>query len=199
MTAAARPAPVPPERVPPERVPRGYGPTARFCPRCAHPLAGPPPTTCTGCGYTLFVNARPAVNLVVLDEVSDNPYFLALRRAAEPAAGHWETPGGFCDGWEHPADAAVREGREELGVDIVLGELLGLYLGSYDFQGETLPVLETFYLARLGETPIRIDPRESSDLRWFPLADPPSLAFPTMDRAVRDTLRRLSTDATSGP
>lgn len=172
--------------------PRGYGPAARFCPRCAARLAGPPPTTCAGCGYALFVNARPAVNLVVLDDpAAAYPRFLALLRAAEPAAGKWETPGGFCDGWEHPADAALREGREELGVEIVLGDLLGLYLGSYDFQGETLPVLETFYLARLGETAIRLDPAESSGMRWFPLAAPPPLAFATMDRAVRDTAQRL--------
>jgi 8-oxo-dGTP diphosphatase len=50
--------------------------------------------------------------------VVDGDRFLALRRAAEPQAGQWGLPGGFCDGWEHPADAAV---REELGVDVAPG------------------------------------------------------------------------------
>lgn len=196
----AKPAPVPPTEhgsASPDRVPRGYGPTARYCPRCASPLPAAPPTTCTRCAYALFVNARPAVNLIVLDGTTDRSSFLALRRAAQPQAGRWETPGGFCDGWEHPVDAAAREGREELGVEVILGDLLGLYLGSYDFQDETLPVLETFYLARLApDTAVRLDPGESSETRWFPLADPPMLAFPTMDRAVRDARQRLRA---SGP
>lgn len=183
-----------------ERVPRGYGPTARFCPRCAHPLAANPPTTCARCSYELFVNARPTVNLIVLDGALDRPSFLALRRATPPRAGYWETPGGFCDGWEHPAEAALREGREELGVAPIIDDLLGLYLGSYDFQDETLPVLETFYLARLpADTLIRLDPGESSEMRWFPLADPPGLAFPTMDRAVRDALHRLGGSGAKRP
>lgn len=179
-----------------ERVPRGYGPAARFCPRCAHSLPAAPPTTCTRCGYALFLNARPAVNLIVLDGPTAEASFLALRRVAPPRAGHWETPGGFCDGWEHPADAARREAREELGVDVVLDDLLGLYLGSYDFQDETLPVLETFYLARLASPRLRLDPQESSDTRWFPLVDPPPLAFHTMDRAVTDAARRLGRQGT---
>ena len=171
--------------------PRGYGPDAAYCPRCGAALPGRPPTGCTGCGYQLFVNARPTVALIVLDRSADRPRFLALRRAAEPMAGRWEMPGGFCDGWEHPADAAVREAREELGVDITLGDFVGMYVGSYDFQGETLPVLDSFFLATLGAGELTLDPAESSELDWFDLADPPELAFPTMDAALRDAAKLL--------
>jgi 8-oxo-dGTP diphosphatase len=139
----------------------------------------------------MFVNARPTASLVVLD----GDRFLALRRAAEPMAGRWETPGGFCDGWEHPAEAAVREGREELGVDVVLGDFVGMYVGSYEFQGETLPVLDSFFTATLPPAhDIVLDPAESSELAWFPLADPPPLAFSTMDAAVREVARRGPSD-----
>lgn len=180
-------------------IPRAYGPAASFCPRCAARLPGAAPITCVGCGYQLFVNARPTVGLLILDRTrpaapGDDgaaPRFLALRRAAEPRSGWWETPGGFCDGWEHPADAARREAREELGVQIRLGEFIGMYVGSYEFQDETLPVLDTFYLATLEEGPITLDPAESVAMAWFPLTDPPQLAFATMDRAVRDAARRL--------
>ena len=171
--------------------PRAYGPAASFCPRCAAPLPGPVPTVCTGCGYQLFVNARPTVGLFVIDGEPAEPRFLALRRAAAPATGRWETPGGFCDGWEHPTDAAVREAREELGVEITLGDYVGMYVGSYDFQGETLPVLDVFFLATVRDGTIRLDPGESSEMRWFSLVDPPPLAFPTMDVAVRAAARRL--------
>lgn len=166
---------------------RSYGPGAVFCPRCAAALPGAPPTACTGCGYALYVNARPTASLVVLD----GDRFLALRRAIEPEAGRWETPGGFCDGWEHPADAAVREAREELGVGVTLGDFIGMYVGSYDFQGETLPVLDSFFFATLDQEEMTLDPGESSDLRWFSLHRPPPLAFATMDAAIRDAAGRL--------
>ncbi|MEO3744910.1 NUDIX domain-containing protein [Plantactinospora sp. B5E13] len=189
--------------------PRGYGPSAAFCPRCATPLPGPAPTACTRCGYQLFVNARPTAGLVILDRPAgvpgpgraaaspgsvaepDGPRFLALRRAAEPMAGRWELPGGFCDGGEHPADAAVREGREELGVDLTLGDYLGMYVGSYEFQDEVLPVLDIFFLATLGDQVIALNRAEATEATWFPLLAPPPLAFATMDAAVRDAVRRL--------
>jgi 8-oxo-dGTP pyrophosphatase MutT (NUDIX family) len=111
--------------------------------------------------------------------------FLALRRAAQPRAGEWELPGGFCDGWEHPVDAAAREAREELGVDVELGAFVGMYLSRYEYQNEILPVLDCFWLARLlGET-ITLDPGESTEYTWLPLCDPPKLAFESMDQAVR--------------
>jgi 8-oxo-dGTP diphosphatase len=144
-------------------------------------LGAAPPTACGSCGYEIYVNARPTGGVVVVD----GDRFLALRRAAEPRAGRWELPGGFCQGWEHPADAAVREAREELGVEVALGDFLGMYLGDYEYQGEILPVLDCFWLARPLGGPIVLDPRESSDYRWLSIADPPQLAFPSMNAAVR--------------
>jgi 8-oxo-dGTP diphosphatase len=122
--------------------------------------------------------------------VVDGDRFLALLRAREPRAGRWELPGGFCHGWEHPADAAAREAREELGVDVALGEFLGMYLGDYEYQGDILPVLDCFWLARTLGGPIVLDSRESSDYRWLSIADPPPLAFATMDAAVRAAATR---------
>jgi ADP-ribose pyrophosphatase YjhB (NUDIX family) len=144
-------------------------------------MPGSPPAVCGSCGYEVYVNARPTGGVVLVD----GDRFLALRRAAEPRAGRWELPGGFCDGWEHPADAARREAREELGVEVALGAFLGMYLGEYEFQGETLPVLDCFWLARPLGGGIVIDARESLEYRWSSLGDPPRLAFPTMDAAVR--------------
>ncbi|WJK43361.1 NUDIX hydrolase [Solwaraspora sp. WMMA2056] len=168
---------------------RGYGPAAAYCPRCGNRLAGPPPTRCGRCAYQLFHNARPATNVIVLDATGTR--FLAIRRARPPRAGWWETPGGFCDGAEHPAAAAVRECREELGAEVELGELVGLYPGEYEFQDEVLTVLECFYLATLVGGQLRPDAAEASATAWFPLDAPPPLAFATMDAAVRDVAASL--------
>jgi 8-oxo-dGTP diphosphatase len=121
--------------------------------------------------------------------------FLALRRSREPQAGLWETPGGFCDAWEEPAAAAIREGREELGVDVELGRFVGMYIGGYLFQDELLPVLDCFFLARLpGDAVPVLDPAESSEYAWLSITDPPKMAFETMDRALPQAARILGQD-----
>ncbi|MBB5869944.1 8-oxo-dGTP pyrophosphatase MutT (NUDIX family) [Allocatelliglobosispora scoriae] len=132
----------------------------------------------------MFLNARPTGSLILLDGAG---CFLSLLRAREPQRGLWELPGGFCDGFEAPFDAAMREGREELGAAVVLHDFVGMYVGEYLYQDELLPVLDSFWLATLapGET-ITLDPDEASEMSWLPLAAPPAMAFRTMDRALRD-------------
>ena len=161
-----------------------------FCPRCGAALAHRPPVTCGRCAYQSYLNARPTASLIVHDGAG---LFLALRRSREPNAGLWETPGGFCDGWELPADAAIREGREELGVDVALGPFVGMYIGGYLFQDELLPVLDSFFLARLPhDAELVLDPDESSEYAWLSITDPPKMAFETMDRALPDAARILA-------
>jgi 8-oxo-dGTP diphosphatase len=51
---------------------------------------------------------------------------LGARRTAPPAlAGQWEFPGGKVEPGESDSDALVRECREELGLEVAVGELLG--------------------------------------------------------------------------
>lgn len=158
------------------------------CPRCGVRLPSTPPTACTACGYQLFVNARPTATVVIVQEGR----FLAVRRAIEPRIGWWDLPGGFCDGWEHPADAAVREAREELGVEVRLGAFVGMFIGTYEFQGEAVPALDCFWLADIVTGQIVLDESENSAFTWLPLDDPPELAFPTMNQAI-DVARGLLT------
>jgi 8-oxo-dGTP diphosphatase len=153
------------------------------CFRCGRLLPHALPAVCGGCGFEQYLNARPTGSLVVCD---DRDRILLLRRAREPGQGLWETPGGFCEAWEQPADAAVREGLEELGVQVILGEFLGMFVGSYPFQGEVFPVLDCFWRATLpAGARLRLDPAESTDARWFDAAAPPPLAFSTMIHAVQ--------------
>jgi ADP-ribose pyrophosphatase YjhB (NUDIX family) len=159
--------------------------SARHCPRCGERLPGVPPTACSDCGYELYVNARPTSSVIILNEAHR---FLAIKRVREPNAGFWDIPGGFCDGWEHPAQAAVREAREELGVEVALHEFVGMYLGEYLFQGEKLPVLDCFWIASIVDGQVRLDPSEASDQAWLSLACPPPMAFETMNRALRDVM-----------
>jgi 8-oxo-dGTP diphosphatase len=154
----------------------------RYCPACAATLPGPPPVACARCRYAQFVNPRPTGVTIIRDGVR----VLVVQRAHEPKAGLWALPGGFCDGFEAPAEAAVREAREELNVDIELTDFVGMYIGSYQFQGEMLPVLDCFWQARIIAGEIRPNPRELQGYRWVALCDTPPMAFETMTSALND-------------
>lgn len=163
----------------------------RFCPSCSAALPGPPPVSCGACGYALFVNPRPTGLTIILDGDS----VLVVLRAHEPRAGRWALPGGFCDGWETPAQAAVREAREELGVGVELTGFVGMFLGDYEFQNETLPVLDCFWTARIDAGDIHVDPRELGGYKWVKIGNTPPMAFETMQSAldvvVRNLIRRV--------
>ncbi len=72
-----------------------------------------------------------------------NGKVLLVRRAGEPFRGCCDIPGGFCEADEHPADAAIREVREETGLQIELTGLLGIWIDHY--EGRT--TLNVHYLA----------------------------------------------------
>jgi 8-oxo-dGTP diphosphatase len=74
-----------------------------------------------------YTSGRVAVAAVALvDDLSRPTRLLAARRSGPPAlAGGWEFPGGKVEPGESAADAAVREAREELGVEVRLGEPVG--------------------------------------------------------------------------
>jgi ADP-ribose pyrophosphatase YjhB (NUDIX family) len=60
---------------------------------------------------------------------------LLIERAHDPARGRWSLPGGRVEPGETAAEAAVREVREETGLDISVGPLLlSVSLGAYDIE-----------------------------------------------------------------
>jgi len=102
------------------------------------------------------------------------------RRAYEPGAGRWSMPGGFVDLGETVEDAARREVREELGIDVELGALVGVYSSP-----EERTVLIVYAARALGE-PRTTD--EATAVAAFAADAIPwgELAFRTDELALRD-------------
>lgn len=67
---------------------------------------------------------KPVVGVGAL--ISDGERYLLIKRAAEPDAGFWSVPGGLVEVGERAEDAAVREAKEETGLDVEVVELLGV-------------------------------------------------------------------------
>ena len=119
---------------------------------------------------------RPALTVdVVLATREERPRVLLIRRGKDPFKGRWALPGGFVDENERLIDAARRELVEETGVEIE--ELEQLYTAGdpgRDPRGWTVSVV---FLARVTDPPAAKAADDAAEVGWFPLAQPPDMAF----------------------
>lgn len=74
-----------------------------------------------------------------------NNEFILIKRKNSPYKDHWAIPGGFVDYGESVEYAALREAKEETGIDIKICELFGVYSDpKRDPRGHTITIV---YLA----------------------------------------------------
>lgn len=142
----------------------------------------------------MFANPVPTVDVLVYLPWKG---VVLVERMNEPHG--WALPGGFIDEGESAEHAAIREAREEIGLDVQLTGLLGVYSRpDRDPRSHTLSVIYTA-LPRTAD-----DPRAGDDaLRaaWFPLDSLPSpLVFDHADilRDFADSLARTGRFACLG-
>jgi 8-oxo-dGTP diphosphatase len=108
---------------------------------------------------------------------------LLVKRAHPPLQAQWSIPGGALEVGEPVRDAAIREAREETGLTVEPGELLGVYdriLRDPKQRVQYHYVLVDFLCRRVaGDLAAASD---ASDVRWFRRDDLPPL------RLAEDTL-----------
>ncbi|MEZ5291416.1 MAG: NUDIX hydrolase [Vicinamibacterales bacterium] len=163
----------------------------RFCPVCAAPLeprvlktGEPMRLVCTGatCGFVFYLDPKLAVGTII--RMPDGRLVLT-RRAIDPGYGRWVFPGGYVDRGEEVRSAALREAREEAGIDVEIDGLVGIY----SYPGTTAVII--VYSAVWTAGTLDIDD-ESSEIRAFDPDGLPwnDLAFPSTRDSLRDYLAR---------
>lgn len=165
---------------------RGGEPAYRFCPGCGGRLeqrilrsTEPPRLVCQGCGFIFFLDPKVATGAVF----SVNGGVLLVQRAIEPSYGKWVFPGGYVDRGEALEAAAIREVKEECGLDVRLTRLLGVYSSPGN------PVILIAYVGEVTGGTIQVD-EEGLGVRVFAPSEIPwdQLAFPSTSQVIRDFL-----------
>jgi 8-oxo-dGTP diphosphatase len=159
--------------------------TYRFCPACAAPLeprvlkAGDPSRlVCGSCGFVLYLDPKVAVGTIIS---SDDGRLVLVKRAIQPGYGLWVFPGGYVDRGEVITAAAIREAREESGLDVRLDGLINIY--SYPQR----PLIIIVYAATVIGGELCADD-ECLEARMFSRDAIPwsELAFQSTNDALRD-------------
>jgi 8-oxo-dGTP pyrophosphatase MutT (NUDIX family) len=136
---------------------------------------------------------------VLVRSIGGRPHVAAIRPQGKP--GIWALPKGKIDEGESPAEAAVREVREETGVEGHVVEKLGdvryVYTATWEgAKGERIFKVVSFFLLTAGRGRIgEIDEAmriEVDEARWLPLDEAPRLLTHKGERAmVAKAIERL--------
>jgi ADP-ribose pyrophosphatase YjhB (NUDIX family) len=171
----------------------------QHCPRCASRLTvGEGVASCAACGSIYYASPAPAASALVLD---DEGRVLLARRALDPDAGKWDTPGGFIEEGEGPLDALRRELREETGLDVEPGAFVTAYTDRYgSAEGDTATLNLLWEAAVVDGEPHPED--DVSELRWFALHELPDddeIAFAALPGVIRAWVERRNAEEPTTP
>ncbi len=169
--------------------------TDRFCPRCgglletvARPGTARPRQVCTICGRVHYRNAKPCAGALV----TRDGRVLLVKRGIQPYLGYWDIPGGFLEQDEHPEIGAMREVREETGLEIQLTEMFGFYMDRYSYDDTGDHCLNIYFMAEIvGGQEHPAD--DAAELAWFaPDELPEKIAFDHARVVLADWARQIS-------
>jgi len=129
---------------------------------------------------------RPAVTAdsVIITKEAE-PKVLLIERGANPFKGCWAFPGGFLDMDETTDQCAIRELKEETGLEVTRVQPIGTYSKvDRDPRGRTITVA---YLAVV-ESPMEVKGQDdAAKAQWFPIDALPDLAF-DHDEIMKDAI-----------
>ena len=159
-----------------------------FCPRCGARRAseaGAIPFHCEACGFDFFFNPPPATGVLICDR---EDRLLLIERARDPAKGKLGLPGGFVDPHETIEEAARREAKEEVNLDVHSLRYLASFPNIYIYKGIDIPVVDLFFTGAVNSFD-ELSPEEGEVRGWKFYRkneiDLDRIAFPSVRSAIQ--------------
>ncbi len=154
-----------------------------FCPRCRAAMSfrfegGRTRPACAECGFVQYLNPAPGAGVIV----RRGEQVCLVQRKFPPKVGQWTLPTGFMEWDEDIDETAVREAKEETGLDV---KLTGLFAVHNGILPPDQPVVVVFYTAEeIGGQLCAGD--DAAEAGFFDLDDlPGSIAFAAHRKVLR--------------
>lgn len=158
----------------------------KYCPKCSclDLIMVGKDYKCESCKFIFWQNSKPTVTATIIRRGK----VLLGKRSVNPYKGYWDLPGGFLENGEHPEVGLRREMKEELGVEIEIKKLTGVFMDKFLDQGDWCNVLCLHYLCNIkkGEpNPLE----EVSELGWFSLNNLPKKISSKSNKKILSLLK----------
>jgi ADP-ribose pyrophosphatase YjhB (NUDIX family) len=148
----------------------------KYCPLCGsqfrqEQVAQKPRPLCPNCGFIYYRNPSPTVSVLVVEKDT----ILLGKRLAEPGKGKWALPSGYIEFEDDFLTAAIREVKEETGLDV---EIISILNVQSAFLPPEYHFISIYVLAKV--TGGNVSPNDDlEEVSWFSLSeDLPEMAFP---------------------
>jgi len=157
-----------------------------FCPFCGSRTVirdeeGVPRDYCPPCGQFFYENPLPVAACIVVAERK----ILLVKRGKKPYRGKWCLPTGFAETGESIEQAALRELKEETGIQ-------GRVLGLVDADSQKNYLYGDLIFITFEVEPTRgklLRGGDSAAVRYIPIGEIPKLAFRSHEKAVQIYLK----------
>ncbi|MGA2965324.1 MAG: NUDIX hydrolase [Terriglobales bacterium] len=132
------------------------------------------------------------VGAVIVDAHGNDPRVLLIRRGTAPLLGEWSLPGGLLECGETLREAVAREAREETGLAVETGEMLGVYerVIRDDEKRVRYHYVLIDFLCRAVGGDLKAG-SDAADVRWFTRNELPALnlAYDASDVVLKGLAR----------
>ena len=132
---------------------------------------------CPSCDIYFYENPLPVVSTILVNDRK----VLLVRRGNDPYKGQWCLPSGFAESGESIAEAALRELKEETGIQGRIVHLQDVDSNANYYYGDLLFL--TFEVEQIGGELQAGD--DAAEVKYFPLERIPDLAFPANTKAIQ--------------